>query len=105
VNGIASILQSGQFPGFIIRDGKTEQRKLEDESAKGILKLCEVMQERDGTNFMAGSGMRPEVVKHVWQSELADGRKNSITERYDDRVERAEEAGAKLDDKLAVAGV
>ena len=94
MNGIREILQAGRFPGLIISDGKTEQRKCEDESAKNLLKGCRELEEKDG-NFMRGSGMSKNTVKETWQFELDDTRKNSITERYDDRMERIEEAAEK----------
>ena len=92
MNGIADILRTGRFPGFIISDGKTEQRKCEDESARNLLKGCRDLEERHGSNFMRGSGMPSKIVKEVWQTELADTRRNSITERYDDRMARIDDA-------------
>ena len=95
MNGISEILSSGRFPGFVISDGKTEQRKCEDESARNLLKGCRELEERHGSGFMRGSGMPPKIVKEVWNSELSDTRRNSITERYDDRMARIEEAAEK----------
>jgi len=94
VSGIAEIIASGRCPGFIISDGKTEQRKCEDESAKRLLAGCREFEERD-SNFMRGSGMGERMVREVWQAELSDTRKNSITERYDERMARIEEAAEK----------
>ena len=95
MTGIDEILRSGRFPGFIISDGKTEQRKCEDESAKRLLAGCRELEERHGSNFMRGSGMPSRIVKEVWDAELADTRRNSITERYDDRMARIEETAEK----------
>lgn len=91
MGGITEILATGRFPGVIVRSPFTEQRQLENQSAKDILKTCKVLEERDGTEFMRTSGMHPSIVKHVWNSEITDQRKNSITERYDDRMARIEE--------------
>lgn len=95
-NGIAEILSSGQCPGLIISSGKTEQRKLEDESARNLLKGCRALEESHGTGFMRGSHMPPDVVKEVWNTELSDTRRNSITERYDERMARIEEAAERI---------
>ena len=91
--GIKEILDSGRFPSFIISSGKTEQRKLEDRSAGEILKTCRWLEERDSRDFAIG--MNPRIIKEVWESELKDPRKNSITERYDEHVYRAEEAASR----------
>jgi len=100
VNGIAEILAAGKCPGIIVSDGKTEQRKLEDQSARDILKTCRWLEERDGSRWTNGMNcdIGPRVIKEVWQSELSDQRKNSITERYDDAIARCEEKAAKLED-------
>lgn len=95
MNGIKEILESGRFPVLMIGTGKTEQRKLEDESARNLLKGCRQLEEKDGT-FLAGSGVSKEIVKETWEFELGDQRKNSITERYDDRMARVEEAADKM---------
>ncbi len=98
MSGIDEILAAHRFPGFFIKNHKTEQRQLEDQSAKDILKECKHLEERDGIGFMTGvaPGINGEVVKEVWESEYKDPRRNSITERYDDRMERINEASEKL---------
>jgi len=100
MNGIAEILSSGKAPGIIVSDGKTEQRKLEDQSARDILKTCRWIEDRDGSRFMHGMSpdIGPRLIRKVWQSELDDQRKNSITERYDDAIARVEEKAAKLEE-------
>jgi hypothetical protein len=101
MSGIAEIIAAGKAPGIIVSDGKTEQRKLEDQSARDILKTCHWLEQRDGSRWTSGMNrdIGPRVIKEVWQSELADQRKNSITERYDDAMARVEEKAAKLDDQ------
>jgi hypothetical protein len=94
--GIAEILASGKAPGLIISNGRTDQRKIEDQRAKDLLKGCRNLEIEHGTNFMRGSGVSESTVKHTWESELRDDRKTSITERYDDRMERTQEIEAKL---------
>ena len=95
-NGLAEILRTGCCPGFIISDGKTEQRKCEDESARRLLRGCRDLEESHGSTFMRGSGISARTVKEVWQTELVDTRRNSITERYDDRMERVQETAEKI---------
>jgi hypothetical protein len=97
MNGIEEILKSGRFPGFTVKSGFTEQRQLENENAREILKTCYQIEEKEGSRFREGLTMSPNLIKEVWQNEISDGRKNSITERYDERIKRAEEKAHKLD--------
>ena len=99
MSGIEEIISARRFPGFIVRSGKTEQRELEDESAKQILKRCRYEEEKHGMGFMRTSGMRDRTVKEVWETELADPRKNSITERYDDRMCYGAEIAHKMEEQ------
>lgn len=96
MNGIAEILASGRAPGLIISNGRTEQRKIEDQKARDLLRGCRDLEIDHGSNFMDGTGVSASTVKHVWDSELRDDRKTSITERYDDRMERTQELESKL---------
>jgi hypothetical protein len=98
MNGIAEILASRRCPGFIVRSGLTEQRELENENAKQILKTCHEIEEREGADFDKGLGISPNVIKEVWQNEITDGRRNSITERYDERAMQAQEKLLKIDE-------
>jgi hypothetical protein len=99
MNGIAEILASRRCPGFIVRSGFTEQRELENESAKQILKACREIEEREGSRFSDGlDDITPNMIKEVWQNEISDVRRNSITERYDERAARAEEKLSKIDE-------
>jgi hypothetical protein len=97
-NGILEILETHQFPGTIIRSGKTEQRQLEDESARSLLQGCKRLEEQKGTNFMAGSGVKESTVKKVWEAELADTRKTSITDRYDERMKWGNDLARKMEE-------
>ena len=98
MNGIEGILKTRRFPGVISRSGKTEQRQLEDQSAKDLLRRCRVEEERD-TNFMTGEHLSKETVKAVWESELADPRKTSITDRYDERMKWGNDLAHKLEER------
>ena len=97
-NGISEILATGRFPGTIIRSGKTEQRQLEDESARNLLKGCRRLEEQKGTNFMAGSGISSRTVKEVWETELSDPRRTSITDRYDERMKWGNDLAHKMEE-------
>jgi hypothetical protein len=98
-NGILEILATRQFPGTLIRSGKTEQRQCEDQAAKNFLKGCRKLEEQKGTNFMAGSGVPAQTVKQVWESELADPRKTSVTDRYDERMKWGNELAHKMEER------
>jgi len=92
MDGIAEILASGQAPGVIISSGRTEQRKLEDQSAKDALAAYRSFELEQGSRWQEGIEHSPDVIKRVYEGEINDPRNTAVTDRYDERMKRIEEA-------------
>ena len=96
MNGIAEILKSGRAPGVIISSGRTEQRKLEDQSAKDALAAYRRFECEQGSRWQEGIEHSPDVIKRIYEGEINDPRNTSVTDRYDERMKRVEDVAESI---------